>query len=97
MSAEADPPDGVDPQSDPGPPTEPIGISPDSRDVNFTLQAGEVVELLGRPERLQPSLPRQTHVLEVAAATIPRTGVGTRGGDAVGRGSQDLHRIGSQK
>jgi hypothetical protein len=36
-------------------------------------------------------------MLEVAAAAMSGTGVGTRGGDAIGRGSQDLHRVSSQK
>ena len=54
------------------------------------------LELLGHPERLQPALRAELHVLEVAASAAPGAGVRARRRDPVGGRRQDLHGVGPQ-
>ena len=76
--------------------SQPADVPLDGLDLHRALQAGDPRQLLGHPERLEPALGAELHVLEVAAPAAPRAGVRARRRDAVGRGRQDLHGVGPQ-
>ena len=94
---EPQPARGVDAQADPGPPAQTVQVTGDRFHLHLARHAGHPLELLGHPRRLEPALGRQPHVLEVATATAPGTGVRAGGVDAVRGGAQDLGGVGADE
>ncbi len=87
----------VDGELDAGAPPEAVPVPRHRLDRDRHLQTGEPLELLADHARLQRSLGRQRHVLEVAASAPARAGEGAGRGDPVGRGLQHLDRVAAQE
>ena len=94
---EPEPPRGVDAQADPGPPPQTVLVTGDRLHLHLECHARHPLELLGHAGRLESTLRRQPHVLEVAATTAPGTGMRARGVDAIGGGPEDLGGIGTDE
>ena len=63
-------------------------------DRHLAVEAGDPAQLLADDRGLEPALGRQAGVLPVAAAAAAGRACGQRRLDPVGRGGQDLHRVG---
>ena len=94
---EPEPARGVDAQADPGPPAQTVLVTGDRLHLHLARHAGHPLELLGHPGRLESALRRQPHVLEVAAATAPGTGIRAGGSTRSGEAPEDLGGIGTDE
>ncbi len=78
----------------PGAPAEAAGVARDGLHRDVDVEPGEPLQLLADDVRLQPPLPVEGHVLEVAATARVRSGVGAGRRDPVGVGGQHLDGVG---
>jgi hypothetical protein len=81
----------------PGPVAQPVLVTRHGLDHHVALQPGDPAQLLLHDARLEPALGRDVDVLEVAAATPARAGVGARPDHTVRRLLVDRHRVPAQE
>ena len=96
MAAEAQRTAAVHRDPHPTAPAEPGGVTGNRLHFDGPPEPGQALQLLADEERLQASLGPDLHVLEVAAAAPPGTGVRARRVDAIGGAGQDLDGVGPQ-
>ena len=76
-----------------GPPVQAVSVTGDLLDLDLDVESGEALELLADHVGLEPALPLEGHVLEVAASAPARAGEAARRFDPVGGGRQHLDRV----